>query len=159
MPKCKDMFILFDASCLCVFPESWTGFVQRYCFSQTQSSYCCWHYGQRNGKHGFEISQKMEKLFQSTIFYTTNPNSKYQNGLKRTIQSKEFLNTFCLGNVYWNKQPQLSLLLCTPWALSNLFPDLLPNCVAQVLWQQCGGVCRSTTLQLNHPNSTWLHAG
>lgn len=35
-------------------------------------------YSQRNGKHGFEISQEGEKLFQSTIFNKISPNAKYQ---------------------------------------------------------------------------------
>lgn len=46
--------------------------------SLRQRSSCCLQYSQRNGKHGLEISQEVEKQFPSTIFYTSSPNAKSQ---------------------------------------------------------------------------------
>lgn len=159
MPKCKDMFILLGSCCLCVFPESWIGFVQRYCFSQTQSNSCCWQYSQRNGKYGFEISQKKGKTF--PIHYFLHNQSQFkipkwfkENNLGQGIPEHLLLKKCVLKQMAATELPPMHSMYSEQLIIRPITAQCCSDAVAAV-W----GHCRCTTLHLNHPNSTWLHAG
>lgn len=139
MPKCKNMFILFGACCLCIFSESVIGFVQRYCFSQTQSSSCCWQYSQKNGKHGSEISQKKGKTFPIHYFLQYQSQFKIlklfkEDNLGQGIPEHLLLNKCVLKQTATAEPPPMHSM-CSEKLIARLISKLgCSDAVAAVWW-------------------------